>query len=229
MGIENLIERIVREILTELGETKKTNKILFLEEDQKATKLQFKNLIDNWTDIEFLDFEKTQDISEYRSILIKDLSIDEFLNISEGKQINQKTTIMREAFLKNKEVLIVLEGIEHRKFKDTSNENFYNIFIEKEKMLKSFGVEFVTSSDLNKKLQSIREIELFNIEKVIASENKKDVKCYKIEEKLVTISILKDIVAKTNTDEIEISKDTIITSLAKDYIRENNLQVSIES
>lgn len=229
MGIENLIERIVREILTELGETKKTNKILFLEEDQKATKLQFKNLIDNWTDIEFLDFEKTQDISEYRSILIKDLSIDEFLNISEGKQINQKTTIMREAFLKNKEVLIVLEGIEHRKFKDTSNEKFYNIFIEKEKMLKSFGVEFVTSSDLNKKLQSIREIELFNIEKVIASENKKDVKCYKIEEKLVTISILKDIVAKTNTDEIEISKDTIITSLAKDYIRENNLQVSIES
>lgn len=229
MSIENLMETIIREILTELREPKKSNKILFLERNSDNAKVQFNNLIGNWADIEFLGDGEDYDISKYKSILVSELSLDEFLNISEGKQINEKTNIIRRAFLENKEVIVVVEGLEHRRFANNSNNNFYSFLMEKEEVLNSFGVEFIKSSDLNERIQEIREIEHFNRDKTIENEERKNIKSYKIDEKLVTVSVLKDIITGTNTKEIQVSKDTIITSLAKDYIRENDLELRIES
>lgn len=227
MDIENLIEKIVKEVLAKLEEVKTVNKILFLEKDEKETRIQFKNLIHNWKDIKFLESE--EDISTYECILVKELSIDEFLSISEGKQINDKTRILREAFLKNKRVVIVSEGLEHRRFRDESNKNFYKLFSDKEECLKSFGVEFVHSSDLDKKLQSIGEVEFYNREEVNKDKTEYMTNSCKIDEKLITRPTLENILLKTNANEIKISKDTIITSLAEDYIREKDLKVSIES
>lgn len=227
MDIENLIEKMVREVLTELEKVSISRKILFLEEDEKESKTQFKNLIHNWEDIEFL--ESRSDISSYECILVKELSIDEFLSISEGKQINEKTRILRDSFLKNKKVIIVSEGLEHRKFKEESNKNFYKLFTDKEKSLESFGVEFVQSSDLDKKLKSIVEVKSYNKEEVNMDQTEEITNFCRVDEKLITRPILENIILRTKAKEIKISNDTIITSLAEDYIREKDLKVSIES
>ena len=227
MDIENLIEKMVREVLAELEKANISRKILFLEEDKKESKIQFKNLIHNWEDIEFL--ESITDISSYECILVKELSIDEFLSISEGKQINDKTRILRDSFLKNKKVIMVSEGLEHRKFSEGSNKNFYKLFTDKEKCLESFGVEFVHSSDLDKKLKSIVEVKSYNKEEVNMDQTEEITNFCRVDEKLITRPILENIILRTKAKEIKISNDTIITSLAEDYIREKDLQVSIES
>lgn len=138
---------------------------------------------------------------EAKKIIITNLKIPELISLSQGSYTNDISQEILNHILKSHEIFIIKEGVEWRSFENIP-EPLYKKYSNCENNLKEYGVKFIKKIELLESLNS-------------------DIKKNYFNNKLLNLRYVKNISEK----EIIISEDTIITQLALDYIRENNIKI----
>lgn len=137
--------------------------------------------------------------SEGEKIILSTLSLKNLINLSMGNYSDEYEKIILEFLLQGKEIYVVREGLEYLKYPQGP------------------------SKLLNKYINSLKELENFGV-KVFKRENIIDellnTSIY-YSEKVLNVNTLR----KISKDKIYVSKETLITDLGKEYIRENNISV----
>ncbi|MGO1369290.1 MAG: hypothetical protein ACTHVE_04620 [Senegalia sp. (in: firmicutes)] len=213
MNIEKLVDYLTKEVVKNLNlDVEKKEKLLVI--DSKKDNKEIKS--DKFKIVYLNDLEQLN-IDDFSHMIISSFTLNQLANVSMGRSDDQITSIIIEGILKSKSIFILNDGVEYHKFKNTSNENFYNMIEDYEKNIVSFGIKFIDEKDID-----LIGGENKGKEKRIYNSDNQD--RYEIENKIITESILEKIYRSGHKD-ISIRNNAIITPLAKDYIRINNINI----
>lgn len=232
---EDMIKKITSEVIARIKKTETENcnksrrKILVLEKKDKLCPDLLLHLTDKGCIIECID--DFNDIDVYDAIVLQGIDNTEIVNLSLGAGNSLKEKIVIEGLLRGKKVYSIDSGTEYRKYADTANKAFYSLFKSYEEKLKSYGISFIGLKELSERIISSEEkfsnIELKN-EVVYGDDAVKGTESKKYydlsDNKLLTEVKLKDTVKNRNMG-IMVSKKTIITPAAMDFLKKNKLYI----
>lgn len=211
MDKDSLIEIIIKRVIEELSKNPSYNAqltqpeelktVVFLGNDNylKEELKQYVNIVDNVDIRDSLSkLSKDININENNKLILSNLCINNLINLSQGK-----LNLVTEYLLNQGEVYLIEEGIEYKKYTEPKGLiKLYDTYLEQ---LKSFGINVVNRNDIVKILQKKDKMYLNGV----ITENK--LKKLNLENK--------KIVLKENSK---------ITSLAQDYLKQNNIEVCYE-
>lgn len=242
MDYEKLIEFLVDEIYKRIQE--ESNKSNSLEKKKSIVVIGETN-VDFYKEAlrEFDINPLTSECKDCDILLISKLCIKGLSNIAQGTCTTKAENFALEMLLKGKKVYILEEGIEYRKYKNTAPKVLYNKYIKFEEELLAYGIEVI--DDLNKisignkgeKVSSNEIKEEINRSLCLCDENKsegeKNLEASIIEDEFTINLSNKKLVSESDLRKPHINgvrtlivdKKAIITPLAKDYIRINNLNI----
>ncbi|RXI49096.1 hypothetical protein DP130_06710 [Clostridium tetani] len=242
MDKDKLIELITKEVMKRIKltmeennrkeENHKNNKtILILENSKDLCPIVKKNLDENKILVDSID--NIKDIETYEFILIQNLSNNELINISKGYSNSDKEKAIINILLKGKNIYALEKGLEYKNYENTSPRALLEVFKGYKNNLTSFGITFTSLRDLITSIKSNKELkEVCPIEKLESKleDKSQNNKCIRktIDKKLISEMDIKNI-EKEGIKEITISKKSIVTPLAKDFARVNNINIKIES
>lgn len=201
--IEIITKRVVDELLKKENcysniNAKKLLKIDFLGDDE-----YLKNNLKEHVDINIIEnievpYINEQKQSEEKTLVVSNLCLTNLLYVSQGKK-----NFIVEYLLNGGNVYLIEEGLEYKKY--TSPKNLLKLYDEYTNKIKSFGVKIIKRDEITNILKNKENV---HIKGVIT------------ESKLRELNIKnKRIVLKNNSQ---------ITSLAQDYIKQNNIEVYYE-
>lgn len=164
-----------------------------------------------------------KDVDTYDLIIVQHLSNLELVNLSLGVPSGQKEETIIQAMLKGKKIYLLADGIEFRKYSSTANENFYNMYKSYENKIIDFGIEIIEHiNNIDKDNVNFSNIDNKNI---VTNNVGKINDVYNLTgKKLISEVDLRRAMVNGNKD-VKISIKTIVTPLAKDFIRTNKLNV----
>lgn len=230
MNTENLIKIITEEVLKRINmlspqnSREESKSILILDSYSQQNKSNYEAITSRWKDTKFLgDWRENDGIESFDYIVVPDLSNKDLVNLANGAGQNKVCKIVVDAILQGKKVIVLEEGICYRKFKDTANENFFNMFKSYEEKIVSFGIEIVAKRDLIKYLDhgDCKETMQNRSQKTEKLETKQGVE---INTKVVSERNIEKLLS-TGHKTIYVNKKSIITPLAIDFIRTNDINV----
>lgn len=235
MDKDKLIELITKEVMRRIKLTMEENNkkeegnktILILENSKDLCPIVKKNLNENEISVDYIDNMKG--IETYEYILIQNLSNNELINISKGYANSDKEKMIINILLKGKNIYALGKGLEYKNYENTSSRALLEVFKSYKNNLTSFGVTFTSLRAIIENIKSNK-----NLKEVCHREKSEDKlqnnKCIKktIDKKLISEMDIKNI-EKEGIKEITISKKSIVTPLAKDFARVNNIDIKIES
>ncbi|MBP6126010.1 MAG: ethanolamine utilization protein [Leptotrichiaceae bacterium] len=201
--IEIITKRVVDELLKKENcysniNAEKLLKIDFLGDDE-----YLKNNLKEHVDINIIEnievpYINEQKQSEEKTLVVSNLCLTNLLYVSQGKK-----NFIVEYLLNGGNVYLIEEGLEYKKY--TSPKNLLKLYDEYTNKIKSFGVKIIKRDEITNILKNKENV---YIKGVIT------------ESKLRELNIKnKRIVLKNNSQ---------ITSLAQDYIKQNNIEVYYE-
>ena len=201
--IEIITKRVVDELLKKENcysniNAEKLLKIDFLGDDE-----YLKNNLKEHVDINIIEnievpYINEQKQSEEKTLVVSNLCLTNLLYVSQGKK-----NFIVEYLLNGGNVYLIEEGLEDKKY--TSPKNLLKLYDEYTNKIKSFGVKIIKRDEITNILKNKENV---YIKGVIT------------ESKLRELNIKnKRIVLKNNSQ---------ITSLAQDYIKQNNIEVYYE-
>lgn len=201
--IEIITKRVVDELLKKENcysniNAEKLLKIDFLGDDE-----YLKNNLKEHVDINIIEnievpYINEQKQSEEKTLVVSNLCLTNLLYVSQGKK-----NFIVEYLLNGGNVYLIEEGLEYKKY--TSPKNLLKLYDEYTNKIKSFGVKIIKRDEITNILKNKENV---HIKGVIT------------ESKLRELNIKnKRIVLKNNSQ---------ITSLAQDYIKQNNIEVYYE-
>lgn len=176
-------------------------KFYFSEEKDKKHR-ETRAFLGRDTELKF-ELEKTFLISEESDILIvSNLSLKNLYNLSNGIYENDFEEKIIKQVLNAKKVILIEEGLEYKQYKDIPKKLLekYNIYI---KNLKDYGIKIEKREIFLKQISGEEEIYL---------------------EKLLDLKTMTKLVSE-GRNTIKLSENSIITSSAIDYAKENNIIV----
>lgn len=224
MQNKELIECITREVLKKLEQNDLSSaskkKILLTEDIDLKLSEKMK------TEYEFTLFDQSlseDNLSEIEDLVITSLNTKLLLAVSELIQINPEAELILKFLLQGKSVYVITEGVKYYQYQQTSPKTLYNKIMEAENKLKSFGVEFLTSAELEVKLPDNTNELSPEIEKPADNLNSE---YFLLEKKLVDYSTIKNLYER-NYRKIEVPKKSILTALAEDFIKEKNIKFKL--
>jgi ethanolamine utilization protein len=200
MDKDALIELITKEVMKKIFIKKA---LLLSEKEYEITNKAFLNGYSLET------YKEDVNLDDYDLIVVPELSIENISALALGlPQDNMVGTIIR-ALFKGKRVIVLKEGLEHRKYKETAKGNLYKLYLDYEVRITALGVEIEgeESKDQSVVTDKVRE----TTQNVLSK-------------KLITESDLRRFQMK-GVKEIAVDKNCIITPLAKDFIRINKIQI----
>ena len=201
--IEIITKRVVDELLKKENcysniNAEKLLKIDFLGDDE-----YLKNNLKEHVDINIIEnievpYINEQKQSEEKTLVVSNLCLTNLLYVSQGKK-----NFIVEYLLNGGNVYLIEEGLEYKKY--TKPKNLLKLYDEYTNKIKSFGVKIIKRDEITNILKNKENV---YIKGVIT------------ESKLRELNIKnKRIVLKNNSQ---------ITSLAQDYIKQNNIEVYYE-
>ena len=201
--IEIITKRVVDELLKKENcysniNAEKLLKIDFLGDDE-----YLKNNLKEHVDINIIEnievpYINEQKQSEEKTLVVSNLCLTNLLYVSQGKK-----NFIVEYLLNGGNVYLIEEGLEYKKY--TSPKNLLKLYDEYTNKIKSFGVKIIKRDEITNILKNKENVHI----KGVITENK-----------LRELNIKnKRIVLKNNSQ---------ITSLAQDYIKQNNIEVYYE-
>ncbi|ABR46497.1 hypothetical protein Amet_0264 [Alkaliphilus metalliredigens QYMF] len=242
MEIEVLVQKITEEVMKQLKGRQKNEKPQF---SKKALILSDKNPI-NKQEIRQLETMGVECVSlgecpedEIRNmdyIILLTLPLSSLSYIARGVEGDEISKGAIGGLLYGKEIFVLCEGIEHRKFEQTSQHHFYQMYMDYEKKLQGFGVKIGTLkkilSLLNQKPQqeqssteAIKQAEeIRKTEESVKTEQVDEKESPLISNKLITENTLKEMGCREKS-RISITAKAIVTPMANDYIRMMKIQV----
>ncbi len=215
MDIEKVVEKIVQEVISKLEEKKTEefrNEILFAGEKRDDLIIKYSDFLDDWKGIDFI--KDGCMVEDYKIIIVPSLSLNNLIDISFAREADEISSLVIKSFLNGLDVIVLEEGLEYRKYKESSNEKFYKYIESIERRLETFGLEFISVVKLKDRLKAYRNEKLSGPSKEI------------INKKLITKKDVTDLIELGETT-ILINKNTIVTALARDYIEENEMELVI--
>lgn len=205
---EEMLEIILKKVLEELSrkgidissrknQEEKLLKVSFLGNDNllKDELKTYAKINDN---IDFKTFFESLEKADSEKLVISNLSIDELVDLSQGRK-----NIVTEFLLNSKEVFLVEEGLEYKKYQKP--ETLIKVYDGYLQNLKDFGVKVLKRVEISKMFTKREE---FSISGVITKD------------KLQKLS--------AENQKIVVKKGSKITSLADEYIKSNNIQLEYE-
>lgn len=237
MNYEELVQLITKEVMGRLkavmAEEASANlkKVLVLEKKEDLCPVITGALRDKNYIVDCID--TMGDLSSYDGILLQNLSNGEFANLSHGIEGSIKEKLAIQAIFSGNRIYCMEKGVEYKKYAETSNKLFFNLFKGYEDKLKSYGINFVGLKELFACLgDECREVEknACTVEGCPSDLNKKaeDTGCCREDlstKKLVSEVELRNI-CKRGINEVIVSKRTILTPLAMDYARVNKIKIT---
>lgn len=210
MDKDSLIEIIIKRVIEELSknsnynlkiEQEELSSVVYLGNDNylKDDLKKYVKIFDNFDIRDSLNKVTTEiDIKKNNKLILSNLCINNLINLSQGK-IN----LVTEYLLNQGEVYLIEEGIEYKKYSDPIGLiKLYDSYLEQ---LKSFGIKVVPRNEIINILQKKEKMYL---------------------EGVITESKLKKL--NLENRKIVLKENSKITSLAQDYLKQNNIEVCYE-
>lgn len=236
MNYDNIVNLIVEEIYKKLSDekikisNKSTIVTLFENDNSKFDLLK--------EDFDILGFDKS--IIDAEIVVVSKLCMRGLSNLASGNSTSDEERFILKMLMKGKKVYVLDEGIEYKKYKETAPKALYKKYVSFEDEICKYGVEILKDINHLAKDKQSAKIELIsntktkvesNIENKIISE----VNSSNIEiddelsldlrnKKLISESDLKKPTLK-GVKSVLISKRSIITPLATDFLRIHHLKL----
>ncbi len=222
MDQEKLIESIIKEVMLRLVEQHTINDLenairkekilaIAMSDHQILSEIRHRYRIDFYEGHK--EHEEPIDIHVYDAILLGSISHQELVHISMGLANNPVSSLVIEAILSGKKIYILNEGITYQRYEDTSNTNFYNMLKGYEEQLKAFGIEWIDANEIVEKIENSEAID-----------EEKMTEQYVVQVKIITESLAKQYQEK-GCKRLLINKNTIVTPLAWDYLRDKKIKM----
>lgn len=217
MDYEKLIESICSEVCRRLQSMdhippKKKTAIVMWDNDKNHY-----SAIDHIFDIRsFEDRKQGFDI-----IIVANLCLRGLSTLALGTNVSEEERFILTSLLRGKKIYVLESGLEYRKYKETAPKQLYDNYVNYEEQLKNYGVKLIASvSDLLMDFQLEQGVPF----EVKNERNLTNEKSKSIEKKLITEKDLFQLreqgIVKIFTD-----KSSIITPLAKDFIKNHHIIV----
>lgn len=219
MDYDKLVELIVQEIYKKFEQnnkeqlTYKKDMVILWDEDMG----RYEKFDDEFNLISY-----NKEIRDCDILIIGGLCLSGISNLALGTSTSDEERFILRMLMKGKDIYIIEDGLEYRKYKKSAPKTLYNKYIGFEEDLRSYGVQIIKDFSklvLNSKEQYIIEENIeenidFNDCSVTELTNKK----------VISESDLRKPQIK-GLKTIMVDKTSIITPLANDFIRIHDLKV----
>ena len=153
MDIDKLVSAITEEVMRRIKEiedkvSENSQRILIAASgESESYKLLANKLVNFPSEIDSLE-SMNQELDCYENIILCGINNRELANLALGVQCGQKECIAIKGILKGKRILLMEEGIEYRKYNNTSNKMFFSMYMEYERKLLSYGITLVREENI---------------------------------------------------------------------------------
>lgn len=212
MDIDEIVKMVTIAVKKQLSESKlSANLLVFRDENAKIVDIDKNELNCNIDDA--LKMSYRVNINNYDFFLLNGLSNQSLFKIVNISDNDNYTHVISELILAGKKIYVLKETVSLFNYKNIAPSAYYKNLYKNIDLLKNSGVEFISIEEFCKLVNEKQKNITSNYEKVTVSNSKL------INKKLIT---LKDVECLNNTS-VQISKNSIITDLAKDYVKEFNV------
>ncbi|MPQ42898.1 TIGR02536 family ethanolamine utilization protein [Clostridium tarantellae] len=223
MDYDKLVELIVQEVYKKIKSDSKT--IIDIEK-KKNLVLLWEDDIDKLNSLskEFNVMNYKEDIKDCDALVISNLNLTGLSNLALGTSVSQEESFILKMIMQGKKIFLMKDGIEYRRYKQTAPKVLYNKYINYEEELRTFGVQVIDKiCDITLDDEGVY-LETEIIEKSIEVEVIDNKTIDLVGKKLISEGDLRKphINGKTT---LLVDNKSIITPLAKDYIRINRLKI----
>ena len=220
MDFERLVEAVYQELACKLKQDKKQGSVCVLSHNRVP---ELERIFKGSSDIVYFSKENYLEHDPYKMVLIPRLTVTMLANLANGIGTTVEEQFILYQLLQGQKVIVLQNGVEHREYKKQSPALLYKVYEEYEKKLKGFGVFFLYSNEL---LKEPKQLEEEKPEQLTEQELKVPCKkSSKITKRVISEADLQKIHLQ-NIKEITISDKSIITPLAKDFIRTHHLVIT---
>ncbi|MCG7317188.1 MULTISPECIES: TIGR02536 family ethanolamine utilization protein [Brevibacillus] len=223
MNIEALVEAVTKEVYKKLQGMKllqeqpiKRQKAIIMDNQAHP---EIEAQIESRYDFQYYD-EQTKDCD---LVIIPTICIQLLGNLANSISAGSRERFILTMLLKGKKVVALENSMVYKKYKQTANPVLYKQYEEFEERIKSFGIQMVQVSDLLNTDSKEHKPEVASAKQESEIE-REEVRQEVISKKLITESDLKKFHLR-QVNQIIVSKNSIITPLAKDYIKMQQIQV----
>lgn len=218
MNFDNIVDLIVEEVYKKINESPKNsgkNKLAVVIGENKDNN-SF-NIVDNTYSI----VQYNENIKDCDVVIVPFLCIKGMANLANLTTTTKSEYFIIKMLMSGKKVYVLEDGLHYRKYKNTAPKALYNKYLEFEDKLINFGVEIIQSSNIENKLLNSSSLErLPLVNNVGESEKSGEIR----NKKLISEADLRKIYM-SGSRVIFVDKKSIITPLANDFIRINNINI----
>lgn len=223
MEMNELIAMITKQVKQRLEAAESKKRVLLVESSSSPCFKSCCGLLEDdsfkISDIE--EYKTGENLDSYDLVVVPNLSIKQLSDTALGIVGGSCQKVMIESILKGKKAYIIEEGIEYRKYKAVCPEGFYNMLAEYEARLASFGICIIKSSELQ---NAIMAGENSNCAVCSGEKPLETGKSIKLDKKIITETDIQKL-SRQGFNEIIAGKRTIVTPLALDSIKINNIRL----
>ncbi|MBZ9634257.1 hypothetical protein [Clostridium sp. FP1] len=220
MDMEKLVEMITREVMKRITSSANSmvihkKKVLVISSCEEELR-EVKELLEYKYEVIVYDGEDIS-LKNYESIIVTNLCNKGLSSMALGLCNDKLQELIVEALFKGKRVYVLKEGIQYRKYSTKANEALYNLYSQYECKIMSYGAIIVNEKDLLKSMEIGADCNEKSAQKdcLVESSNKR----------LITESDLKKLYMN-GIKEVNLIKKAILTPLAQDFIRINQLKIN---
>lgn len=207
MDYDGLVNLIVEEVLKRMEGTNRiqSNKpvaVIFDKDDLQ----EYSNIYGAEYDVKLYSDE----IKKCDLVIISKLCLKGIANLANLISASKEESFIIKMLMKGTRIYIVEEGLFYKKYKNTAPRQVYSKYLEFEQTLRNYGIEFISNS-IN--VQESKNKNTINEEKSI-----------RINKKLISETDVRR-EHQSGSKVIFIDSKSIITPLARDYIKMNHIEI----
>lgn len=218
MNFDNIVDLIVEEVYKKISESPKksgTNKLAVIIGENRNSSLF--NILDNTYSI----VQYNENIKDCDVVIIPFLCIKGIANLANLTTTTKSEYFIIKMLMSGKKVYVLEDGLQYRKYKNTAPKALYNKYLEFEDKLINFGVEIIQSLNIESKLLNSSSLEKVPLLSNINEDKKSGEIRHK---KLISEADIRKIYM-SGSRVIFVDKGSIITPLANDFVRINNIDI----
>lgn len=217
MQIEDIIRKVTLEVLRQLNEL-----------TQKRVLIPFGTPIDQFEDLEGVEFvtwngeDALEEILEgIDTVIIPEIDMNDLANVAMGQITSHIGKMLVTGLMTGKNVLVLAEGLKYRQYEASAPKALYEMYQSYENKLFQFGAKVIEKHSIAKFIgNTTAPVET-------RAEVKKSTQAYDIsQKKLIDYSLVKYLYDE-KTDHILVSKKAIVTAMAKDFIKDQDIKIEM--
>lgn len=221
MDLDQLVEAVYQKLSVKWEQETKLGSVCVLS-DKRA--LEIEQIFGESYSIVYFSKENNLEHASYKMVIIPRLTVTMLANLANGLGTTAEEQFVLYQLLKGQRIVVLQNGVEHYEYKKQSPVLLYKVYEEYEKKLKGFGVSFLYCNELLIEPEPLAEEELTGSVEQPESPLKKTI----MAKKVISEADLQKLFLQ-GLKEITISKKSIITPLAQDYIRTHHVLITRQS